>query len=893
MAEGRFRISPLPNEVWKKVSSSFEITSPEHVVEGLMRNALDADASTIVIEAELSKGCLSVCDNGSGINEVEFSEQGYLAKLHCSSKLNESDPTYGRYGRFLSNLSFLSLLSIASEHRSEPFANRLILHRGDVICRQLRLNKEEVGIVRQGTVVTVHNLFGDMPVRSKQLSLRYSSSAEIERAFSRIKEMLVGYVLAQPRTVEVRFSVKGERQHSLYCCSPTSSKGHFSLESTISTLFQAKLVSSLDTKKWRSASVRTSHFCIRAAISIEPSPSKTTQFISVGKFPIRRGHGINCLFDTIDRLCQDSSFGYLDLEPSISCDETRDRIFQDKTTQCANLQKCVDRWLMFHIQIDPRSGEFSRSLWVEQSSAEMLPVIDHLTRAVESLVSNFLAIYGHLAGAERSRSRTGHGRTKHEEDSCHRLHVGETASGNSHLATEARYLSHWHRVKSAQPSSEDFRYGLGSRKSDNLYCISMQASNGCPSSGTLRVDDLDLGATTREIQFETEKETAAVLPWINSRNGQVVYLHPRTGAAMPVSALDLAHLDRSRGCSTPIQNQTSTSSNDSDGKRPRAKSTLNLHRYLRRSSLNQPEAPIACSMSEEVLGVSRRHAGAGRQSNTILDSQSVMKGSLSNAIVVQQVDRKFILALLAIQDEHDPYSAERGERRLLILIDQHAADERVRFEKLCGDFCKRTSTNLTKPLIFEVDETEAKLLEEQKDYFRGWCVSYYIVENPQAEQTSACSRRLHTWRVEVTELPDLIIERCRAEPKLLVHIMRSEIWLGGAPRRSPLSHLPESDATSWWSAIGDCPRGMIEMLKSRSCRTAVMFNDHLDSKQCRELVQRLSQCTFPFQCAHGRPTLTVLADLDCGDHYGSSMGANIDPSIGALGFGDAWRAWVK
>ncbi|KIW96539.1 uncharacterized protein Z519_01930 [Cladophialophora bantiana CBS 173.52] len=893
MAEGRFRISPLPDEVWAKVSSSCEITSPEHVVEGLMRNALDADASSIVIEAELSKGYLSVCDNGSGINKVEFSEQGHLAKLHCSSKLNGSDPTYGRYGRFLSNLSFLSLLSIASQHRSEPFANRLILHRGDVICRQLGLNKEELGIVRQGTVVTVHNLFGDVPVRSKQLSLRYSSSAENERAFSRIKEMLVGYVLAQPRAVEVRFSAKGKRQHSLYCCSPTSSGCHFSLESTISTLFQAKLVTSLDTKKWRSASVRTSHFCIRAAISIEPSPSKTTQFISVGKFPVRRGHGINCLFDTIDRLCQDSSFGYLDLEPSISCDETRDGIFHDKTTKCANLQKGVDRWLMFHIQIDPRSGEFSQSLWFEQSSAEMLPVIDHLTKAVESLVSNFLAIYGNSAGAERRRSRMGRDRTKHEEDSCRQLLVGESASENSQLATEARYLSHWHRVKSARPLREDFRYGLGLRKSDNLSWISMQASSGGPSSGTLRVDDLDLGATTSETQFENENETVAVFPWINSRNGQVVYLHPRTGLVMPMSSLDLAHLDRSRGRSPLLQNQTSTSSNDIDGKRPRAKSVLNLHRYLRRSSLNRPEAPIACIMSEEVLGVSRRRAGAGRQSNTILHSQSVTKGSLSNAIVIQQVDRKFILVLLAIRDEHDPYSAERGERRLLVLIDQHAADERAKFEKLCGDFCKRTSTSLTKPLVFEVDETEAKLLEEQKDYFRGWCVSYYMVENPQAEQTPACSRGLHTWRVEVTGLPDLIVERCRAEPKLLVHIMRSEIWLGGARRRSPLSHLPESYALSWWSDIGDCPRGMIEMLRSRSCRTAVMFNDPLDSKQCRELVQRLSQCTFPFQCAHGRPTFTVLADLDGGDHCGSSMGANIDPSIGALGFGDAWKAWVK
>lgn len=41
-----------------------------------------------------------------------------------------------------------------------------------------------------------------------------------------------------------------------------------------------------------------------------------------------------------------------------------------------------------------------------------------------------------------------------------------------------------------------------------------------------------------------------------------------------------------------------------------------------------------------------------------------------------------------------------------------------------------------------------------------------------------------------------------------------------------------------------------------------MFNDELSVAHCRDLVQQLSQCTFPFQCAHGRPSIVPLTILE-------------------------------
>lgn len=40
-----------------------------------------------------------------------------------------------------------------------------------------------------------------------------------------------------------------------------------------------------------------------------------------------------------------------------------------------------------------------------------------------------------------------------------------------------------------------------------------------------------------------------------------------------------------------------------------------------------------------------------------------------------------------------------------------------------------------------------------------------------------------------------------------------------------------------------------------------MFNDALSAEECEGLVRRLARCAFPFQCAHGRPSLVPLVDL--------------------------------
>ena len=57
------------------------------------------------------------------------------------------------------------------------------------------------------------------------------------------------------------------------------------------------------------------------------------------------------------------------------------------------------------------------------------------------------------------------------------------------------------------------------------------------------------------------------------------------------------------------------------------------------------------------------------------------------------------------------------------------------------------------------------------------------------------------------------------------------------------------------------PPGVMRVLRSKACRTAVMFNDALSLPECVKLLARLCSTEMPFFCAHGRPTTAPLVDL--------------------------------
>jgi len=77
------RILPIQAEDVAQIKSSINITTLEDAVLGLLCNALDAEATKIEIDVQSDRGSCTVTDNGFGIPEYEFTEDGGLLKVYC------------------------------------------------------------------------------------------------------------------------------------------------------------------------------------------------------------------------------------------------------------------------------------------------------------------------------------------------------------------------------------------------------------------------------------------------------------------------------------------------------------------------------------------------------------------------------------------------------------------------------------------------------------------------------------------------------------------------------------------------------------------------------------------------------------------------------------------
>jgi DNA mismatch repair protein MLH3 len=288
---------------------------------------------------------------------------------------------------------------------------------------------------------------------------------------------------------------------------------------------------------------------------------------------------------------------------------------------------------------------------------------------------------------------------------------------------------------------------------------------------------------------------------------------------------------------------------------------------------------------------------------------------LENAEVISQVDCKFILVKVNINDTND--------HDALVLIDQHAADERCRVEQLFREFFVpappvetiaqnfRVRTIDIDTITFEVSPTEGNLFQKYSKYFSQWGIHY----NTELKSGSSTV-------VLVTSLPSLIAERCRLEPNLVIDLIRREIWtreddkrpLGPARNSSRFSSqdwsLSEEEepshskaagllngTSSWVQQLNGCPQSIIDLLNSRACRSAIMFNDTLSMEECQTLVSRLARCVFPFQCAHGRPSMVPILDLrSLAERTGSArldlekgMASDYDHN-GGVGFLEAFQS---
>lgn len=167
----------------------------------------------------------------------------------------------------------------------------------------------------------------------------------------------------------------------------------------------------------------------------------------------------------------------------------------------------------------------------------------------------------------------------------------------------------------------------------------------------------------------------------------------------------------------------------------------------------------------------------------------------------------------------------------LVLIDQHAADERVNYERLQAALGESPATQtLAEPVSLELTAREAALFESVVDHL---------------DAIGFRAERVSDREVAVTGVPAIF--ETTLEPEFL--------------RDALLGVVESADGEATVEAAID------DLLADFACHPSVTGNTSLTEGSVVELLSALDDCENPYACPHGRPVLIEITREEITDRF--------------------------
>lgn len=165
-----------------KIAAGEVIERPASVVKEMVENSIDAGATKITVE--IRNGGISfirISDNGKGIAEDDME---IAFERHATSKIRVADDiqkvvSMGFRGEALASIAAIANVEMISRTADSNIGHKIVVEGGKI------LEQTEVG-APIGTTITVKNLFFNTPVRYKFLKKDYTESGYIEDAITRL-----------------------------------------------------------------------------------------------------------------------------------------------------------------------------------------------------------------------------------------------------------------------------------------------------------------------------------------------------------------------------------------------------------------------------------------------------------------------------------------------------------------------------------------------------------------------------------------------------------------------------------------------------------------------------------------------------------------------------------
>lgn len=231
--------------------------------------------------------------------------------------------------------------------------------------------------------------------------------------------------------------------------------------------------------------------------------------------------------------------------------------------------------------------------------------------------------------------------------------------------------------------------------------------------------------------------------------------------------------------------------------------------------------PMQIDRIREAANYARAQAKVEKSINLPKKVESSMESTQLNFFEEKLLSKKSMKEYKLIGQVFETYWLVEFQDQLYI-IDQHAAHERILYEKTLRGMKDRnyTSQYLSPPIVLNLSMQEAELLRTHMDLFVG--IGFEI------EEFGGDSYAI------------------RAVPDNLFSIAKKELLI------EMLDNLSEEITSK------EAPDMIAEKIASMSCKAAVKGNSRLSAAEVDTLIGELLELENPYHCPHGRPTIIAM-----------------------------------
>jgi len=339
-------------------------------------------------------------------------------------------------------------------------------------------------------------------------------------------------------------------------------------------------------------------------------------------------------------------------------------------------------------------------------------------------------------------------------------------------------------------------------------------------------------ATNAEQPTASPKEEATSLGE-SSKAATTKNSHPDQTVAEPLDPADEDSwtVDGLGGTSSPTEPSAQPEADDAVGTDSTTRHTHNS--TATEQPVSATDQSAAADTSNELTTIEMGEAKPVETAQTEFDLVAAQASSRSAGPTTQQTlsgdettdRRKYdtLPTLSVLGQLYDTYLLAESDSGL-VLIDQHAADERVNYERLQRAFAESPSSQrLAEPVELELTAREAALFEEYHERLNsiGFEVDHH-----------------ETRTVEVTAVPAVF--STTLAPELL--------------REAVVSFVESTD-----SGAETVEEAVDDLLADLACYPSVTGNTSLTEGSVVELLAALDDCANPYACPHGRPVIIELS----------------------------------